>query len=617
MNFVRRAWKLLVAVKDGLVLLLLLIFFGALAAALSARPGKSVAPGALVLDLKGSIVEQPAPVSPQLALTGGTQAHEYRLRDIVAALDAAVDDARVKAVVLDLDGFTGGGQVALADVGAALDRVRAKKPVLAFATGYTDDSYQLAAHASEVWLDPMGLAVFAGPGGSRLYYKGLLERVGANVHVYRVGQFKSAVEPYILDRASAPAKAANEALVAALWQGWQENVARARPRAKLAAYTTDPNAPIGGGDLAQAALAAGIVDRVDSRTNFVKRVTEIAGAGSGRNKTDFARIDLKNWIAGHPRKSGDGRIGVVTVAGVISDGEAPAGSAGGDTIATIIDRAVAGGKVKALVLRVDSPGGSALASEKIRAALLAARARGLPVTVSMGNVAASGGYWVSMAGDRVFAEPATITGSIGVFGIIPTFERGLAKIGVTTDGVRATPYSGQPDIFGGTDPALDKLIQTSVENTYGKFIALVSGARRLPAARVNEIAQGRVWDGGSARQLGLIDQFGGIDDAIADAARRAKLDPAKAHAVWLDKEPSWREAIASLFADSSDDGDSSDALTTMAHAQVAAVAQAVADVQSLMTGPAVQVRCLECPATRTVRAEPKTLFAILRAGLGM
>ena len=617
MNFVRRAWKLLVAVKDALVLLLLLIFFGALAAALSARPGKSVAPGALVLDLKGSIVEQPAPVSPQAALTGGTRAHEYRLRDVVAALDAAVDDARVKAVVLDLDGFTGGGQVALADVGAALDKVRAKKPVLAFATGYTDDSYQLAAHASEIWLDPMGLAVFAGPGGSRLYYKGLVERVGANVHVYRVGQFKSAVEPYILDRASAPAKAANEALVAALWQGWQQNVARARPKAKLAAYTTDPNAPIGGGDLAQAALAAGIVDRVDSRTSFVKRVTEIAGAGSGRNKTDFARIDLKNWIAGHPRKGGDGRIGVVTVAGVIADGEAPAGSAGGDTIAEIIDRAVARDKVKALVLRVDSPGGSALASEKIRAALLAAKARGLPVTVSMGNVAASGGYWVSMAGDRVFAEPATITGSIGVFGIIPTFERSLGKIGVTTDGVRTTAYSGQPDIFGGTDPAFDKLIQASVENTYGKFIALVSGARRLPAPRVNEIAQGRVWDGGSARQLGLIDQFGGIDDAIADAARRAKLDPAKAHAVWLDKEPSWREAIASLFADSSDDGDSSDALTTMAHAQVAVVAQAVADAQSLLTGPAVQVRCLECPATRTARAEPQTLFAILRAALGL
>ncbi len=617
MNFVRRAWKLLVAVKDGLVLLLMLIFFGVLAAALSARPGKSVAPGALVLDLKGSIVEQPAPVSPQVALTGGARAREYRLRDLVAALDAAVDDARVKAVVLDLDGFTGGGQVALADVGAALDKVRAKKPVLAFATGYTDDSYQLAAHASEIWLDPMGLAVFAGPGGSRLYYKGLLERVGANVHVYRVGQFKSAVEPYILDRASAPAKAANEALAAALWQGWKENVARARPKAKLATYTTDPAAPLAGGDLAQAALAAGIVDHVDSRTAFVARVTQIAGAGSGRNKSDFARIELRNWIGAHPRAGGDGSIGVVTVAGVISDGEAPAGSAGGDTVATIIDRAAANGKVKALVLRVDSPGGSALASEKIRAALLAAKARGLPVTVSMGNVAASGGYWVSMAGDRVFAEPTTITGSIGVFGIIPTFERSLGKVGITTDGVRSTAFSGQPDIFGGTDPAFDKLIQTSVENTYGKFIALVSGARRLPAARVNEIAQGRVWDGGSARQLGLIDQFGGIDDAIADAARRAKLDPAKAHAVWLDKEPGWREALASLFADTNDDGETTDALTTMANAQVAALAQAVTDAQSLITGPAVQVRCLECPATHAARAEPASLFAMLRSGLGL
>ena len=616
MNLVRGAWKLLVGIKDGLVLLFMLLFFGLLAAALSSRPAsKAIGTGALVLELKGSIVEQPASLSPAQALTGGSQAKQFRLRDIVAALDAAATDDRVKTVVLDLDGFMGGGQVALGDVAAALDKVKAKKPVLAFATGYGDDAYQLAAHASEIWLDPMGLALFQGPGGSRLYYKGLLEKVGANVHVYKVGKFKSAVEPYILDRASPEAKENATALYASLWQGWQAEVGKARPKAQLAAFIADPaGAVAASGDPAAAALKAGVVDKLADRAAFNKRVAVLAGAG--RKDQAYARIELKSYIAAKGRKAGDKAIGVVTVAGVITDGEAEAGTAGGETIGKIIDKAVASNKYKALVLRVDSPGGSALASERIRAALVAARAKGMPVVVSMGNVAASGGYWVSMAADKVFAEPETITGSIGIFGIIPTFENSLKKIGVTTDGVKTTPLSGQPDVFGGTNAAFDSVVQTTVESGYKRFITLVSGARKLTPERVDEIAQGRVWDGGTARQLGLVDAFGGIDDAIAEAARRAKLDTAQPHAVWLDKAPGWREALAGMFGSDDDEATgANDLLSTLARQRLATLAGVVEDARLMTTSSAIQARCLECPVT-TVAPQPATILQLLTKWMG-
>ncbi len=612
MRLVRGAWKLLVGVKDALVLLFMLLFFGLLYAGLTARPNaKAIGNGALVFELKGGIVEQPEVADPTSLIGGGNLLRQHRLRDIIRALDTAATDDRVKLVVLDLDGFTGGGQVALGDVGEALDRVRANKKVYAFATGYGDDAYQLAAHASEIWLDPMGLALFQGPGGSRLYYKGLIDRLGVNAHVYRVGKYKSFVEPYTRSDQSPEAKAASEALAASLWQGWQADVAKARPAARLASYIADPVAATQGGDLAVAAVRAGVVDKLGDRDSFSRMIAGVVGPG--KRDMAYARIELAPWIAAHPFKGG-GDIGVVTVAGNIVDGEASAGTAGGETIAKIVERAVASEKYKALVLRVDSPGGSALASERIRGALITAKARGLPIVVSMGNVAASGGYWVSMAGDKVFAEPTTITGSIGVFGIIPTFETALAKIGVTSDGIATTPLSGQPDIVGGTNAAFDTIIQKSIESTYGRFIGLVSATRKLPLARVNEIAQGRVWDGGSARQLGLIDAFGGIDDAVAEAARRARLDPATTNAVWLDRPLTWREALAEMFAnrDRDEGQQANDLLSTLSQTRMAMLGQAVADARSLATGSTIQVRCLECPVS-SAPLKPTRLLDVLLA----
>ncbi|HUD94512.1 signal peptide peptidase SppA [Sphingobium sp.] len=601
MAFVKGAWRILVAIKDGLVLLFLLLFFGALYAALSfsPKPGKSVSSGALLLDLDGSIVEQPTVVSPMALLSGsGPEAKEYRLSDIVAALDAARTDSKVKAVVLNLDGFIGGGQVAMARVGKALDGVRAaKKPVLAYATLYSDDSYQLAAHASEVWSDPLGGVAILGRGGSNLYYKGLIDKLGVNTHVYRVGTYKSFVEPFIRTDQSPEAKQANQALAGALWQNWQDDVAKARPKAKIATYAANPlaAAQATGGDIAKAALAAGLVDKLGDEAAFGDRVADIAGEATSDKAGAFASIDLNTYVKAR-KPANDGQIGVLTVAGDIVDGEAGPGTAAGDTISDLLLTALNEKKLKALVVRVDSPGGSVMASEKIRGAIMQAKAAGMPVVVSMANVAASGGYWVSTPGDVIFAEPDTITGSIGVFGIIPSFEGTLAKMGITTDGVRTTPLSGQPDVTGGTTSEFDQIMQLGVEDIYRRFVGLVAQSRRKSPQDIDAIAQGRVWDGGTARQIGLVDRFGGLEDAIAEAARRAKLDPAKARPYYIEKQPDkFAEFIQSLADREQDDSSAPrDMLARQAWMQRGWAMQAVSDVKSLVMGAGVRADCLEC-----------------------
>ena len=622
MSFVKGAWRILVGIKDALVLLLLLLFFGALYTALSFTPAPPrVGNGALVLKLNGVIAEQPAEVDAFSQLAGQSAGvREFRLRDVVNAIEIASGDDKVKAIVLDLDGFMGGGQVALSRVGAALDKTRAaKKPVLAYATAYGDDGYQLAAHASEIWVNSFGGVMLSGPGGSRLYYKGLIDKLGVNAHVYRVGTYKSFVEPYIRADQSPEAKAADQALAGALWANWQAEVAKARPKAKLATYINDPVAAVmaQNGDVSKAALAAGIVDHADSDIAFGARVAQLAGADPKGLPGGYARISLASYIAAHPAKDG-GDIGVITIAGDIVDGKAGPGTAGGDSIAALIGKAVGEGKIKALVVRVDSPGGSVLASERIRNAILAAKGKGLPIVVSMGNVAASGGYWVSTTGQTIFAEPATITGSIGVFGILPSFENTLAKAGITTDGIKTTPLSGEPNILGGTSPQFDALAQAGVEDIYRRFVGLVGQSRRMPVAQVDTIAQGRVWDGGTARQLKLVDRFGGIEDAIAEAAKLAKLDPASAGPRYLEKEPdAWTRLIGGLTKKDDEEGSDADAviasgapassgdwLSQQAWLRRHLAVQMVADLRTLLGGGAIHADCLECRAMMPVRPVP-------------
>jgi protease-4 len=623
-KFVRGAWKILVAIKDGLVLILMLLFFGGLFAALSAKPNTSIRDGALVLKLDGAIVEQPVSASAFEAAQGSGPGHQFRLRDLVRAIDAAKDDKRVKAVVLDLDGYGGGYPAAVSEVAAALGRVKASgKPVLAYATAYTDGSYLLASNASEIWVNPMGGTLFMGPGGNQLYYKGLIDKLGVNVHVYRVGKFKSYVEPYERADQSPEAKEALTALYGSIFGQWKEMIHKARPKAQIDTFLTNPETAVAAtrGDIAKANLAAGLVDKLGDRLAFNKRVAAIAGDAPKKDAGGYASIKYDDWVAANPMsKSGD-KIGIVTVAGEIVDGKAGPGTAGGDTIAKAVLDGLQKKELKALVVRIDSPGGSALASETIRLAILEAKAQKLPIVVSMGGLAASGGYWVATAGDygAVFAEPNTITGSIGIFGIIPTFENSLKKLGITSDGVKTTPLSGQPDVMGGTNPQVDTILQASIDNAYQSFIGRVAAARKLTTTRVDEIGQGRVWDGGTARQIGLVDRFGTLDDAVAEAAKRAGLDPKKVQRVYLEKKPSWFAQLIQGIAGDGDDDESADtAQATDVFGMLAAqrsdiLARALGDAKRLAETRSVQARCLECSGFSDSRAsnDDRTLVQML------
>src|SRR6185312_14925836 len=452
MKFVGAIWKLLVGIKDALVLVLMILFFGMLYGALSARPAP-VKDGVLDLDLNGSVVEQPSR-REWADIAGSARPQQYRLRDLVAAMNKAKDDSRVKAVALDLGGFTGGGATAVGDLAAAVRRVRdSGKPVIAYGVGFTDDSYALASAASEIWLNPLGGVLITGPGGSNLYYKGLLDKLGVTANVYRVGAYKSAVEPYIRNDMSPEARQNYTALDQARLETWKQEVKQARPKANLDLFLTNMNGAVAaaGGDIAKAALQAGLIDRIGDRREFEARLANLGG-GVGDHGAPFKRITPASYIADVVDQKPSGPIGIVTIAGDIVDGKAGPGTAGGDTIAKEIEDGVANKGIKALVVRVDSPGGSVLASERIRQALLEAKTKKIPVVVSMGSVAASGGYWVSTPGDLIYAEPSTITGSIGVFGVIPSFQGTLQKLGVGADGVKTTPLSGEPDLFKGPSP---------------------------------------------------------------------------------------------------------------------------------------------------------------------
>ncbi|QWC56296.1 signal peptide peptidase SppA [Erythrobacter sp. 3-20A1M] len=604
MAFAKSVWKLLVGIKDGLVLVFMLLFFFALYGILTARPSPAqVQAGALLLDLDGHIVEEKSRIDPFAALlSGAVPATEFDVQELVGAIDAAADDERIKAVVLDLTTFTGGGQVHMQDVGAALDRVRAaKKPVLTYAMAYTDDSMMLAAHASEVWVDPLGGAVIAGPGGSNLYFGQLLENLEVNAHVFKVGTYKSAVEPYIRDSMSEPARENAQALLGALWEEWQANVKKARPKLDLARVTQDPVSLVeaSGGDLATAAMRAGMVDRIGNRVAFGERVAQLAGEDPYSSLPGaFAHTEYEPWLADNPAPVAGKAIGVITIAGTIVDGNAGPGSAGGERIARLLDEAL-DDDLAGLIVRVDSPGGSVTASEEIRAAIQRYRDKGTPVAVSMANLAASGGYWVSTSSDRIFAEPETITGSIGIFAVLPTFERLAAKYGVNSDGVRTTPLSGQPDLIGGLTPEVERLLQATINNGYNDFLTRVAQSRSMAPAAVDKIAQGRVWDGGTARQIGLVDQFGGLPDAAAWVAGKAGIAQGNDyHLVFLgDAETPYDNLLRTLLLTQESDtaARGQDLFAMATQRQEAALFQARDEAIRLIGYPGMQAYCLACP----------------------
>ncbi len=609
MGFAGKVWRLLVGIKDALALIFLLLFFSLLFAALGSRPNPGIVrDGALLIQLDGSVVEEEAPIDALGALVSGSvPSREYAARDLVRAIDEAARDERIKAIALDLATFTGGGQVHLQEVGDALARFRTTdKPIIAYGVAYTDDAILLAAHADEIWIDPLGGVAVQGPGGYRLYYSDALDRFDINARVYRVGTYKSAVEPYTETGMSEPARENAEAMIAALWEEWQAHVIQARAAADITAVTENlvPLLEEHGGNLAEIAMATGFADHMGTRDEWGARVAEIAGEDRWKDRPgSFASTDLAPYLAdmGEP---GDGTrsltsssraIGVITIAGEITDGNAGPGSAGAERIVGLLDDAL-DDDLAALVVRVDSPGGTVTGSELIRRAILRHKDAGIPIAVSMGNYAASGGYWISTPANRIFAEPETLTGSIGVFMVIPTFEDLLAEYGISSDGVQTTPLSGQPDLFAGFTPETEALLQGETEAIYDRFLSLVAESRGLTPERVDELGQGRVWTGGTARQLGLVDQFGDVDAALEWAAAEAGLEEGKWHARYLESPPDpYAQMVQSLLGDAEAPEQALVSVSALfARQEQQLTTRVVSDLDRLLSSHGVQARCLEC-----------------------
>ena len=595
-------WRIIVGIKDLLVLCLLALFFVGISALLSSGTPARVPDGsALVLAFDGALVDQASETSPFDAAAGNVAA-EVQVRDVVRAIDTAADDDRIKAIVLDLNGFMGGGQANIAAVDDALTRFRTSgKPVHAWATAFSDDSWLLAAGASKIWISPFGGVVLTGPGGSRPYFAKALEKLQVDINVFRVGTYKSFVEPFTRTAASPEAKAADQALAGSLWASYLADAKRLRPKADITAYIDQLPQRIGkfGGDAAKAALDAGLVDQVGNREDFDAAMIKLVGEDELNDWGHFTGVPLDGYLsATRTAGRGDG-VGVVYVTGNIVDGEAPRGTAGSTTIRRALEEALAkNDDIKALVVRVDSGGGSVTASEEIRAALVAAKADGLPVVASFGPVAASGGYWVGTAADEIFAQPSTITGSIGVFAILPSFPRALAEIGITSDGVKTTPYSGEPDVIAGLSPQVRTVLQMGVENVYRRFLGVVSAARKLPVAEVDRIAQGRVWAGTEAQKLKLVDKFGGLDAAVASAAAKAGLK-GDIRVIDIEKPvPAWQQALESFGAAETEEqaNTARDPWARLVQASRLRLLTAVNDMGWLASGKGatMQALCIEC-----------------------
>ena len=516
-----------------------LLFFGLLLAVLVALgSGNRLAPlperTTLVIAPEGKLVEQFStdPVSRAFArMVGDTSAGEVQLRDLLRALDAARDDKRIERILLRTDRMAFSGYASAREVSAAIARVRASgKQVVAFGENFDQGQYLLAAQAGEVYLDPLGGVLMEGLGRYRQYYReGLQDKLGVDVHLFRVGEYKSAAEPYILDAASPEAKQADLFWMNDVWQRYLADVGKARKIAP-AQLAADIDALPQGVDAVQGDLGAyakqhRLVDGLKTQEQVENLMAERGVAdtdayGGFRNVEfgDYLR-HIDSALAAVDERP---QVAVVVAEGEISGGQQPPGRIGGESTAELLRAARGDEQVKAVVLRVDSPGGEVFPSEQIRREVVGLKEAGKPVVVSMGDLAASGGYWISMDADRIYADPSTITGSIGIYGLFPTIPHTLEKIGVRTDGVGTTKLAGAFDITRPLNPAVGQLVQSVIDKGYRDFTGRVAQARHKTVADVDAVGRGRVWTGAQGKERGLVDDFGGIADAIADAARRAK-----------------------------------------------------------------------------------------------
>lgn len=480
----------------------------------------------VVLAPQGAIVEQPSLMSASDLLLGNGEFVDTPLQDILDTLARAQNDERVQGVVLDLDEMIGASPANLERIGRALDAFKVSgKALLAHGQFYTQAQYYLASFADSVYLHPMGQLMLQGYGGSQLYFSELLEKLGVTMHIFRVGTHKAAVEPYTLTGMSAESRQNNQQLVDELWQRYTNQVAqnRALNVEQVQDYAQSYPALLiaAEGDTARVALDNFLVDELVTTSQLRERLNSVVGGQREPARTiSHERYLLATDRIELPSQS---EIGIIVAQGAINIGDQPRGAIGADTINKLIVQARLDPAIKALVLRVDSPGGSAFASELIRQELVELQRAGKPVIISMAGTAASGGYWIAATADEIWASPATITGSIGVFSMIPTFEGSLEKLGVYADGVGTTPLS-RADVLTGLNEELETVLQSSVEKQYRSFLQLVADGRGLEIEAVDAVAQGQVWTGAQALDFGLVDNLGDLDDAILAAARLAEVE---------------------------------------------------------------------------------------------
>ena len=517
-----------------IMLFVLILIIAAISAGMSS---KSFAPlsnnTALVLDLEGQLVEQRTADSISTAIAEAQGAgREIQLRDVLAVIEEAKVDPKISHLVLNTEGFNASGMASVREIAKALqDFKTSKKPIYAFANSFDQKQYLLAAQATKVFMDPEGAFLPEGLGRYRLFYReALQDKLGLDVHLFRVGEFKSAAEPYILDAASEESKQADLYWMNDIWQRYLQQVGKARnidpAQITLAINELPARLDAVKGNLAQWAVNEKWVDEL--KTSYQMEQFLIAqGVAEDTENHTFQQIDFMEYL-GHvkSRKIGSNNtdiVAVVVAQGEITDGEQPPGTVGGESTSALIRAAREDENVKALVLRVDSPGGGVFPSEQIRREVELTKAAGKPVVVSMANVAASGGYWISMNADKIYADESTITGSIGIFGLMVRAPRALDKIGVHSDGVATTPWAGAFDISRAIDEPTKQVIQSVINHGYSQFINKVSKARKQTYEQIDANARGRVWSGAQAKEKGLVDALGGLSDAVADAAARANL----------------------------------------------------------------------------------------------
>jgi protease IV len=532
-GFFGLVWRILEGIRKVLHLALLLLIFGFVLAALHTSIPIVPRSAALIIAPQGDLVEQLSgdPVRRALGEASGGPAPETLLRDVTDAIAAAKSDSRIKLIVLDVDEMGPTGLSKLQEIGAALRDFRASgKRVIAAGDSFSQSQYYLAAQAGELYLDPMGEVSVNGFSYYRMYYKDAIEKLSVDLNVFRAGTFKSYTDQFSRNDMAPSEREETSVWLESLWSAYTQDVTRARSLSAgaLKDFIAEQPASLEAvkGDMAKMALQRGLVTALKSRRQVADDLKGLVGEDD--NSHSFNSIGMNQYLAAVRSKhvlkgKSDSKVGIVVASGEIFDGHQMPGAIGGESTSNLLRQARYDNAVKAVVLRVDSPGGSEFASEKILREVQALRKAGKPVVVSMSTYAASGGYYIAAAANQIFASPTTITGSIGVFSYIPTFQRTLEKLGVKVDGIGTTPLAGDLRIDRALGPVTKQLLQASVDHAYAQFVRRVADGRKKSAEDVDKIAQGRVWAGIDAQRIGLVDHLGGLKDATDAAAKLAEL----------------------------------------------------------------------------------------------